>query len=378
LRGQRPAYGSNWGSVEHQTLTVTMGSPESDLSANAVYDRVLDGYSLMQLELEYEAPIAVEPERPNAQAIFDQFCELPQDATIDKNTFDITPEVYGYGFNVENLQRQIDRAEYGQVIQITLDFLLPDITVNALNTNLFKDTLASYVSKCTDGTNTNRDKNLQLSCDAINGYVIKVGESFDFDDILGPRTTNRGYRNAPTYSGSTTSTIGGGINQTASVLYYCAMQAGLTINERHAHRYAVSYTPLGTDASITYGLESLVFTNNTSAPIRILATAEGSTVSITFLGTNDKDYTLKVQTIVKETFAPTTVYQYMDKDNIFGYVNGQVIQTSQTGYLIEVYLCKYDKKTGMLIERELLETARYDTRDRIVVKKIESGQEDMA
>ena len=375
LRGQRPVFDNQSGSVDHQTLLIIMGSPETNLSANAVYEKVLDGYSLMQMELEYEAPIAAEPEKPNAQAIFDQYCQLPQDATIDNNTFDVTPEVYGYGFNVENLQRQIDRAEYGQAIQITLDFLLPDITVNALNTNLFKDTLASYVSRCTDGTNTNRDKNLQLSCEAINGYVIKVGESFDFDDILGPRTTNRGYRNAPIYSGSTSSAVGGGINQTASALYYCALQAGLTINERHAHRYAVSYTPLGTDASITYGSESLVFTNNTSAPIRIIATAEGSTVSITFMGTDSKDYTIKLETVVKESFAPATVYQHMDKDNVFGYVNGQVIQTSQTGYLTEVYVCKYDKKTGLLLEKVLLETAKYESRDRIVIK-IESGEYD--
>lgn len=373
ITGERPVYGqANGTSVQHQTLTVTMGSPKSDLSPDAIYARILDGYSMMDLELEYEAPIIVEPQRPNAQEIFDEYCQLPKDAVMDKNSFEIIPEEYGYGFPVESLQRMIDTAEFGQVIEITMGFLLPDITENALNTNLFKDTLSSYVSYCNDGSNKNRDANLQLSCEAINGYVIKVGESFDFNKILGPRTTDRGYRNAPIYSGSTSSNIGGGINQTASALYYCALQAGLTIDERHAHRYAVTYTPLGTDASITYGAENLVFTNNTSAPIRILATAEGSTVSITFQGTDTSDYTLKFETAVIETFAPTTVYQYMVKDNAFGYVNGQVTQTSQVGYSTELYICLYDKQTGELVERRLLETARYESRDRIVIR-IESG-----
>ena len=376
LQGERPIYGTL--SPTHQTLVLTMGSPESILSPDAVYDRILDGYSMLDMEVQYEAPISVEPQQPSAQAIFDQYCQLPQDATIDNNTFAITPEVYGYGFHVESLQQQIDQADYGQVIQITLDFLLPDITVNALNTNLFTDTLSSYVSKTNDGTNNNRDANLRVACEAINGYVIKVGERFDLDDILGPRTKNKGYREAPLYSGSTTSAIGGGINQVASTLYYCAMQAGLTVNERHAHRYAVSYTPLGTDASITYGIESLVFTNNTSAPIRIIATADKGTVSITFLGTDDRDYTTKVETVVKETFAPNTVYQHMVPENVYGYVDGQVIQTSQTGYRIEVYVCKYDKATGRLIERKLLEEARYDARDQIVVKEIEGDEEDIA
>lgn len=370
LQGDRPEYGVSGSGVKHQILVITMGSPESSLSPDAIYDRVLDGYSMLDMEQEYETPVTVEPHRPNAQSIFDDLCQLPQDATIDNDTFAVTPEVYGYGFHVETVQRQIDRAEYGQVIEVNLDFLLPDITVNALNTNLFKETLATYVSKSTDGTNTNRDKNLSVACAAINGYVLKSGESFDLDKILGARTKNKGYVEAPIYSGSNNSVVGGGINQVASVLYYCAMQAGLTINERHAHRYAVTYTPLGTDASITYGSESLVFTNNTSAPIRILATTSGGTVTITFLGTDHKDYTVKLETVVTETLTPNTVYQYMDKDNVFKYVDGQVIQTAQIGYVIEVYVCKYDKKTGTLLERVLLENARYESRDRTVVKII--------
>ena len=373
ITGERPVYGQNNGvPVQHQTLTVIMGAAKSVLSPDAIYAHILDGYSIMDLELEYEAPIIVEPQRPNAQEIFDKHCQLPKDAVMDRNSFEIIPEEYGYGFPVESLQRLIDQAEFGEVIQISMGFLLPDITENALNTNLFKDTLSSYVSKCNDGTNKNRDTNLQLSCEAINGYVIKVGESFDFNKVLGPRTTDRGYRNAPIYSGSTSSNIGGGINQTASALYYCALQAGLTIDERHAHRYAVSYTPLGTDASITYGAENLVFTNNTSAPIRILATAEGSTVSITFQGTDTADYMLKFEASVIEVFEPSTVYQHMVKDNAYNYVDGQVTQTSQVGYSIELYICLYDKQTGELVERRLLETARYESRDRIVIK-IETG-----
>jgi vancomycin resistance protein YoaR len=371
LIGERPTYVQGT-EVTHQKLVVTMGSPKSELNANEVYDCILDGYSLMNMELRYDVPVTAEPKRPNAQDIFNEYCTLPKDASVNPETFQETKEVVGYGFHVDTLQRQIDRAGYGQVIEITMDFLLPDITLNALNTNLFKDTLASYVSHCNDGTHTNRDINLRLSCEAINGYIIKVGESFDFDAILGPRTKVKGYRDAPIYSGSTSSAIGGGINQTASALYYCALQAGLTINERHAHRYAVTYTPLGTDATITYGQESLVFTNNTSAPIRIHATASSGTVSITFMGTDDKDYTIRMETVVKETYTPSTTYRYMDINNVFDYVHGQVIQTSQTGYLIEVYICKYDKKTGALLEKELLHEARYESRDRIVIR-IESG-----
>lgn len=381
LTGERPTYqtdpevpGMPNTPVSHQILTVTMGSPESILEAKELYYVILDGYSLYDLELSYDPPVLVEPDKPSAQAIFDQYCVYPKDAIIDPKTFAVTPEIYGYGFSVEALQRLIDRADHGDVIQVSLDFLLPDITAQDLAGNLFKDTLAVYTSQAKDGYNQNRDKNLKTSCDAINGYVIKVGEAFDLNQILGPRTTDRGYFSAPTYSGSTTSTIGGGIGQTASALYYCALLSGLQIDEHHYHRYAVGYSPMGTDASITFGSENLVFTNNTSAPIRILAEAEGSTVKITFLGTESKPYLLGIESYTLSQSTPNIIYQSMVRDNELGYKNGDVIQTGLTGYEIQTYLCKYDPVSGMLVSRELLDTVTYDRRDKIVVR-IQSDNE---
>lgn len=373
LDGVRPTYpgvtgGDDASAVVHQTLTITMGSPESALDPQALYYEILDAYSLYEMDIYFEPPVIREPERPKAQAIFDQYCIQAKDATIDNKTFAVTPEVYGYGFHVENLQRRIDRADYGQVITVTLGFLLPDITAEALAGDLFKDILASYTSHCTDGPNANRDQNLKKSCEAINGYVIKVGETFDLNQVLGPRTTDRGYRSAPTYSGATTSTIGGGIGQTASVLYYCALLSGLQIDEQHHHRYAVSYSPMGTDASINYGSENLVFTNNTSAPIRILAEANGSTVKITFLGTEDKPYLLGVESYTVNKSTPSVIYQSMVKDNALDYKDGDVIQTGLTGYEIQLYLCRYDPETGMLVSRELLYNVTYERRDKIVVR----------
>lgn len=379
LSGERPTYqppqpGEVQDPVIHQTLTITIGSPQSILSADVLYGEILDGYSLLQMEIDYEAPVVTEPDKPDAAALFQEFCIAPQDATIDNKTFAVTPEVYGYGFNIEAVQRLIDRAGYGDTIEVTLGFLLPDITAELLSGSLFKDTLASYTSKTNDSYNANRNINLKISCEAINGYVIKSGESFDLNKILGPRTTNRGYRSAPTYSGSTTNTIGGGISQTASALYYCALLAGLEINERHAHPYAVPYAPLGADAALTYGAENLVFTNNTASPIRIQASASGSTVSISLMGTEEKSYRLELDSVVVSMSSPNTIYQTMVKENDFGYVDGQVIQSGIIGYEVQLYLCKYDRESGELVERILLENASYSKRDQLVVR-IQTGSD---
>ena len=372
ISGQRPVYkeGST-ATVVHQVLTITMGIPESYLDANDLYYAILDAYSLFQMEFHYELPVVVAPEVPNAQDIFDTYCVSPVDAELDSKTYEVTPEVYGYGFNVHMLQQRIDRADYGETLEVTLDFLLPDITAEGLAGSLFQDRLARYTATSTD-TTANRNKNLELACAALNGLVIKAGESFSLNDAIGPRTAERGYLSAPVYTGSTSDVIGGGVDQVASALYYCVLRAGLQVDEHHYHRYAMTYTPMGTDAALSNS-EDLVFTNTTSAPIRILAEATGGNVKITLMGTEEKSYVLDIESVVVAEKQPTTVFQSMTQNNIYGYKDGDVIQTGLNGYDVEVYLCKYDSRTGALVSKELLAAIAYEVRD-IIVIKIENAQ----
>lgn len=372
IEGQRPSYKPDAGSsTVHQTLTITMGSPKSLLDPNDLYYKILDGYSLMDMEIRYDMPVRVEPKVPNAQEIFDTYCLPPVDAVLDLKTYEVTQEILGYGFHVENLQQLIDQAGYGETITLTLDFLMPDITAKDLTGNLFQDQLASYTGSC-NSSSSNRNKNLATACAALNGVVIKSGESFDLNVALGPRTLERKYYSAPTYVGSTVSAVGGGVDQVASVLYYCALRAGLRIDTHSYHRHAVSYTPLGTDAAMGTN-ENLVFTNTTSDPIRILAEANGSSVKITLMGTEEKSYDLEVETEIVLQNDPEVQYQAMQRNNVYGYQDGDIIQSGLTGYQVVTYLCKYNRSTGALISRSVLDRVTYEKRDTIIVT-IENGE----
>ena len=383
--GQRPEYPhkpSDWNEeengeyvpdlsvIEHQTLVITLGTPDFILDPRALYNCVLDAYSLHNMEISYEAPTLTEPDRVDLVAVFQQFCTPPVDAEIHDKTFEVTPEIYGYGFDMETVASLLENAEYGQQISVKLDFIVPDITEEALVGNLFKDVLAEYTAYCTDGDNSARDTNLRLTCETLNGYVIKAGESFSFNIAIGPCTTNRGYQNAPSYSGSTASVLGGGIGQISSALYCSALTAGLQITERHSHNYAVSYTPLGFDAAVSYGAQDLQFINTTQAPIRLLAEAQGSTVTIRLLGTADEaaTYTYRLENQILATYTPNTIYQPMSSDNLQGYLDGHVLQSGISGYDIDTYLCQYDIATGALVSSTLLSSSHYNKRDAIIVQ----------
>ena len=371
LKGDRPAFDPEYPelSSDHQTLVITMGTPDYALNADKIYDLVLDAYSLNELTVTYQPPAATEPNLLDAAKLFAELCVPPVDAQIDDITFEVTPEIYGYGFDVTAVQKLIDNADYGQVIEVELDFIMPEITAKDLTEDLFQDTLSIYTSVNTDGNSDNRNTNLKVSCEALNGYVIKAGEEFSFNKIVGRLTAEKGYKKAPGFvGGKEVDVLGGGVSQTASTLYYCALLADLEILERHNHGYAVSYIDLGLDASIDWGSQDLRLKNNTSSPIRITAYANDGSVYIQLLGVDEKDYQVEISTEIVTQSDPQTIYQIMDKDNVLGYKDGDVLQSGITGYTVRTTLSKHHKQTGDLLSTRQVDTSSYSKRDQIVVR----------
>ena len=358
-------------SIIHQNLVITLGTPDFILEPQALYNYILDAYSLHNMEISYEAPTLTAPEKVDLEKVFEQFCVSPQDAELDNKTFAVIPEIYGYGFQIEAVATLLESAAYGETVTVPLDFIVPDITQEALVGHLFKSVLSEYSAVYTGPADTARAKNLQLACEALNGYVIKVGETFSFNAIIGPCTTNKGYQVAPTYIGSTATTLGGGISQISSALYCGALQAGLQVTQRHAHAYAVDYTLLGFDAAVTYGSQDLQFVNTTADPIRILVSTDGTNVTVQLLGTVAEDapvYTTELKNQVLAIYNPNTIYQPMHYDNQQGYTDGHVLQQGISGYEVATYVHTYDAVTGELISSTLVSTDSYSKRDHIVVR----------
>ena len=146
----------------------------------------------------------------------------------------------------------IDEADYGQTIQIQLNFIMPSVTAKELLKDLFQDVLSTFTT--TGSINSeNWNTNLQLSCEAINNKVIEPGAEFSFNEIVGRPTAVKGYKEAFGYVDGKESTIlGGGLSQTASALYQCALKADLDILKRYNNGYAVDFAGLGLDASMGF------------------------------------------------------------------------------------------------------------------------------
>lgn len=116
----------------------------------------------------------------------------------------------------------------------------------------------------------NKLHNLQMAIKELDNASLRPGEIFSFWKLVGEPTIKKGYLPSRSLSGGNLeATVGGGLCQLSGLLYYLALQSGLRILERHAHSVdiyteAERFTPLGSDATVTYGYKDLRFINTSA------------------------------------------------------------------------------------------------------------------
>lgn len=365
VEGQRPEEGSD--APAGQTLTITVGTPGYALNADALYDQIMLAYNNNTFLVQADCFVQ-EPEALDLETIYQAYYIAPVNATENPDTHEITEGVYGYGFDLEAARDILENARYGEVVTISIGRLAPEITVETLENARFQDVLASHNAPF-DPEDTDVAANLRLACEAIDGIVLQPGESFSYNEALGERTEAKGYRPGPTFiNGQTVYTIGGGICEVASALYYCSLLADMQIIERAPHMYAPSYVPLGMDSTIYWGAYDYQFRNNSDHPIRIEAGISNDNVVIRLMGTDNKNYYVKMEYVIIRTYDYKTTYRDMDADNADGYKDGDEIISPYTGYYVDTYRCKYDKQTNELISRAYETSSDYDHRDAVICR----------
>lgn len=166
---------------------------------------------------------------------------------------------------------------------VSMDYLITYIDYGSIDTSgTYAYTYATYTT--TASSSTNRDTNLKVACNAINGTILVPGQSFSFNGVVGQRTAAKGYKPATVIVGGGYSTsYGGGVCQVSSTVFNAALLSNLKITERNQHSLSVGYLPKGRDAMVNWGTSDFRFVNNSKYCIQIKASASGGKVTVTFL-----------------------------------------------------------------------------------------------
>ena len=163
--------------------------------------------------------------------------------------------------------------------------------------------LASYTTLYS-GT-ADRIQNLQRAIALLDGAVIAPGAAFSFNERVGPRTEERGFRLAPVImDGEYEEGIGGGVSQVATTVFNAAWEAGLKITTRTAHALYIDRYPLGRDATVNYPDIDLGFRNDTGRSLVLAADYDESGIVVRLLGSGAERTVVSEAGELEETAPP--------------------------------------------------------------------------
>ena len=303
----------------------------------------------------------VAPEQLDIDALYRELQGEKAEARYNKKTDSITPSRIGVTFDAEKVKAQLASAKDGETILADAEVTFPNVTTEMLEQGLFRDVLGTYTTKVT-GTSA-RIRNVYLAAQQVNGHIYNPGEEFWYNATVGERTAARGFGPAPAYSGGKTiDSIGGGVCQVSSTLYYAALLADMKIVLRYCHQFAPGYITWGCDATVSWGGCDFAFRNSSDYPIQIVTEWEDNNLTVTILGTKTDDTYVEMSNAVISSTPWETVYEVNDEMEP-GSAPVEV-QTPYTGYFVKTWRNVY-AADGTLLRSIFEASSDYEKRDRI-------------
>jgi len=198
----------------------------------------------------------------------------------------------GYTLDIDKSKTQLVKQlkEKSSNIALITKLIEPEVTTNKLS-NLGITTLLATGESNFFGSSPSRIRNIEISSEIYNGLLLKPGEIFSFNDLLGEVDAEAGYEPELVIKGEKLiPEYGGGICQVSTTMFRAAIYAGLPIIERSNHSLPVRYyDPQGFDATIYPGVVDLRFKNDTSGHILIQSKLSESNIVFEIYGSpNDR------------------------------------------------------------------------------------------
>lgn len=335
--------------VEKTKVIFTKGKSGEAVKQKDVYNTIqtaLNEYDFNKtLKIK---PSSVSEDESIMKTIYKTLSKKGKNATLDKNNdYKIVAEQYGAKYDLDDSISAFNKAKEGKEFEVKAKAIVPSITKEDLEKNLFKDVLGEYTT--TVNGSSVRKNNVRLAGEKCN-VILLPGEEFSYNQTVGKRTKENGFGEAGAYlNGETVQEVGGGVCQTSSTLYNAVVLANLEVTERTNHTYISSYVPIGRDATVSWGGPDFKFKNNRDYPIKIEASYAGGKLTCKIIGTDvDGSY-------VKFTSERTGDVAYNTKyENDDTIPEGQQVtkQAGSNGGKAVSYRLVYDKDGKLLSKKK--------------------------
>lgn len=276
----------------------------------------------------------------------------------------IIPETIGLKTEVQKNLEEITKhlgSTFPLNMNLFVNEVVPDITSQDLEE--IDSVIASFTTEF-DLSDQNRTQNIVLAANKINGVLVRSQEVFSFNDQVGLRLPQYGYKEAPVYiDNKLDMDWGGGVCQVSSTLYNAVLLADMTIEERTPHFRPPGYLPLGLDATVADNILDFKFKNATPNNIYLKADIVDNKIIIYVLGKkNTLKYDINIITAGKKVLEPNTIVKQDPQLDL----GREMIETEgQKGYYITSYRIK--SLNGREISREKLSSDEFKPTDKVII-----------
>jgi vancomycin resistance protein YoaR len=265
--------------VRLSSLLAQARDPESAMRKEA-HGGVID----LPIPLVVEGPLALRA----VLSYKDDVDRPPMDARFDLDARRLVPEQPGVRLEVYGTLAALDRAFAAGAPEVNAEVVTkaPRLVREQLGGVSFSEVIGWFSTRyATDEKHQARTFNLRLAASKLDGHVILPGETFDFNEVVGPRDETHGYKVAPVIAeGELVDGIGGGTCQVAGTLHGAALFAGLDIVERHPHTRPSFYIKMGLDATVAYPTITLRLKNPFDHPVVLHEVVKEGEVRAEILG----------------------------------------------------------------------------------------------
>lgn len=351
--------------VDGTSLIIDSGKEGINVDTEILANRIAKALNdINNQDIVIEIPVVnVAPSPIDLDAIYNEVHKDPVDAYYTTDPYVVHPSSTGLDFDISMDEAREMLKTYQEEYTIPLKVTYPSVSTNDIGSEAFPDLLSSFRTSFTS-SNSNRSTNIRLCSEKINGTVLMPGETFSFNQVVGKRTPEAGFKPATAYSGGkVVQEYGGGICQVSSTLYNAVLYANLEITERTNHGYKPSYVDPGLDATVSWGGPDFKFTNNRDYPIRIVCDTSNKILNIYIYGLKrDTDYKVVLDAQYVSTVYFKTVYQ---KDSSLASGQSRVIQSGSNGCKTATYKYLYDAN-GTLVSSECISRDTYNPHNKIV------------
>jgi vancomycin resistance protein YoaR len=234
-------------------------------------------------------------------------------------------------------------------IQLVAQVVKPQISSDTLKSG------TQLIATCTTSTKTsskNRTTNIYRALKHFNGYVVQPGETVSFNQVVGKRTEENGFKPAPEFAGTSVQEgIGGGVCQASTTLYDALLRAGMTVETRFQHTMLVSYVAPSLDATVSDSGKDLVFTNDRDSAIYIFTTVDTEKAQVNIYGVPTQYKIVLESEIIQDNIQPTSVNKKKDTSGKHAYYTDEMVLDTdgKPGKKSRALITYYDWKTGAMV-----------------------------